>query len=428
MSRRKSSSPSGFVYRPQVTRTKNGEKGTTHSRFYWARYCDETGKKVQIALKNSNGQGITDKAVAERVLQKKLEYIQRAAAGLIDPHIEHAMLPMATVVSQYIDHMKARGTTDLHVTKSEARIDWVVKQGRITRLGEFQADRIVAALDDLAMGKNAPATKNPSGGATRRSPKTLNEYRAALFGLGKWATQVARYVPSNPVDGVPVRKKGNDIRKRRRALTLEQIGRLLDVSGSRSLWYELALYTGLRVSEIRKLQWGDLRLDATPPCIELRAETTKAKREDTIPLRKSFAAKLALIRPHNTKPTAPVFRSTPTRETFRRDCDRAGIDYSPDQRGRTIDRHALRMTFVTMLSVFGVAPRVAQKLARHTDLKLTMNVYTDAGLLVGSEAVEALPEFRAAGSTSVAPGVAPECVTEGPEASSSVTEALDQTA
>ena len=85
-----------------------------------------------------------------------------------------------------------------------------------------------------------------------------------------------------------------------------------------------------------------------------------------------------------------------------------------------------------MLSVAGVAPRVAQKLARHTDLKLTMTVYTDAGLLAGSEAVEALPELGATTPAScsdpVAPHVAPECVAEGLEASPSVTDDVSQTA
>jgi len=66
------------------------------------------------------------------------------------------------------------------------------------------------------------------------------------------------------------------------------------------------------------------------------------------------------------------------------------------------------VAFVTILSVVKIPPRVAQKLARHTDLQLTMNVYTDAGMLAGAEAMETLPEFRAfdpaEGSNPVAPG------------------------
>lgn len=441
--RRKPNSPSGFVYRPKVTRTdKSGKKVTTFSRFYWARYRNENGDPVQEALKNSNGQGITDKTVAQKVLQNRLEYVQRAAAGLIDRYVENAKLPMQTVITRYIRHLKARCGTELHATKTQSRIEWVMAQGKVTRLGEFRADRVSAALDALATGEHAPMTRNPMGERLGRSPKTINEYRAAVYGLGKWAAGIEDLIPKNPVDLIPVRSANGDIRKKRRALTADEALRLLSVSGPRSLWYETLLLTGLRVAEIEQLQWGDLRLDANPPCIELRAGTTKARREDTIPMRKYLAARLEVLRPSDAKPTDHVFRTTPTRETFRRDCDRAEVNYRPDQRGRTVDRHALRTTFITWLSVYGTLPRTAQMLARHSDLQLTMGVYTDTALLAGSEAIETLPDLSQAvpkgsespaktieiASQSVAPDVALECVIEGLEASAPVTETFCQTA
>ena len=64
-----------------------------------------------------------------------------------------------------------------------------------------------------------------------------------------------------------------------------------------------------------------------------------------------------------------------------------------DDRGRTIDVHALRHTFGTMLSVAGVAPRVAQAAMRHSSIDLTMNAYTDPRLLDVQGAVESLPDF-----------------------------------
>ncbi len=44
--------------------------------------------------------------------------------------------------------------------------------------------------------------------------------------------------------------------------------------------------------------------------------------------------------------------------------------------GRTLDVHCLRHTFATLLSKSGVVPRMAQELMRHSDIRLTMNVYT----------------------------------------------------
>jgi hypothetical protein len=62
-----------------------------------------------------------------------------------------------------------------------------------------------------------------------------------------------------------------------------------------------------------------------------------------------------------------------------------------DERGRTIDVHALRTTFGTHLSKGGVAPRTAQAAMRHSDIKLTMGVYTDPKLLDVRGALDVLP-------------------------------------
>lgn len=45
------------------------------------------------------------------------------------------------------------------------------------------------------------------------------------------------------------------------------------------------------------------------------------------------------------------------------------------------DLHGLRKTYGTMLAAAGVSPRVAMELMRHSDMKLTMGVYTDVAQL-----------------------------------------------
>ncbi|MCY2989417.1 MAG: tyrosine-type recombinase/integrase [Planctomycetota bacterium] len=74
----------------------------------------------------------------------------------------------------------------------------------------------------------------------------------------------------------------------------------------------------------------------------------------------------------------------------------AGIP-KKDERGRTVDVHALRHSFGTLLSKAGVTPRVAQEAMRHSTMALTMNVYTDPKLLDVAGAVEALPTLRSDG-------------------------------
>ena len=62
-----------------------------------------------------------------------------------------------------------------------------------------------------------------------------------------------------------------------------------------------------------------------------------------------------------------------------------------DSRGLFADFHSNRHTFITNLERVGVSPRRAQSLARHSDIRLTMGVYTHIGLHDQSAAIELLP-------------------------------------
>ena len=77
---------------------------------------------------------------------------------------------------------------------------------------------------------------------------------------------------------------------------------------------------------------------------------------------------------------------------FKTDLQRAEITYA-DPQGRKADFHALRYTFATNLSKAGVLPREAMELLRHSDMRLTMKTYTDAGMLLTGEAVAKLPSY-----------------------------------
>jgi hypothetical protein len=85
---------------------------------------------------------------------------------------------------------------------------------------------------------------------------------------------------------------------------------------------------------------------------------------------------------------------------LRRDLKAAGIA-PKDASGRVVDFHGQRTTFITGLSRSGVAPAVAQKLARHSDIKLTMDVYTRLEMSELGDAVSKLP--RLALSSPVSP-------------------------
>ena len=59
--------------------------------------------------------------------------------------------------------------------------------------------------------------------------------------------------------------------------------------------------------------------------------------------------------------------------------------------GLFADFHGLRHTFITNLGKAGVNPKTAQILARHSDISLTMNIYTHVNREAEVAAINALP-------------------------------------
>lgn len=55
--------------------------------------------------------------------------------------------------------------------------------------------------------------------------------------------------------------------------------------------------TGLRRGELRQLRWGDLHLAAPQPYVQLRAENTKNRKADVLPLHPDLAALLKAMMP-----------------------------------------------------------------------------------------------------------------------------------
>ena len=186
---------------------------------------------------------------------------------------------------------------------------------------------------------------------------------------------------------------------------LERLGQV------RELIYKLAVTTGQRKNEIASLTIGQLDLDGDCQQVTLNAADEKNRQGNSIPLRQAVADELRdrvsncgagtrrntlsiFDRGESDNSAASELFNVPDdlSKVFERDRTVADIVKS-DDRGRTVDVHALRHTFGTMLSKAGVSPRVAQAVMRHSSLELTMNVYTDPRLLDVQGAVESLPEF-----------------------------------
>lgn len=184
---------------------------------------------------------------------------------------------------------------------------------------------------------------------------------------------------------------------------LESIGR------ERALIYKTLVLTGLRRGELASITAGQMELDEPIGFITLHAADEKNREGSDVPLRsdladdlRSWLADKLLAKqnecrrrgepiPSKLPADAALFRVP--RDLFKilnRDLQAAGIP-KRDERGRTIDVHALRHSFGTLLSKAGVAPRTAQAAMRHSSIDLTMNTYTDPKLLDVHGALDGLP-------------------------------------
>ena len=211
-----------------------------------------------------------------------------------------------------------------------------------------------------------------------------------------------------------------DFRYRRRALTENEIHRFLaesedDDEQIELLWdyqrvpqtsfWRTLLETGARYGELQQATWGSV--DLTNKLLFLRAETTKSRRQRTIPLREGLVEELVRLRAlHETVlgrlPTVHdhVFLSPegrpwgrPTTNVMRildRLLDRAGIA-KVDQEGMKLDIHALRTTCASRMARNGVPLVQAQRILGHSDPKLTVQAYTHLDAEDLRAAVNALP-------------------------------------
>ena len=200
---------------------------------------------------------------------------------------------------------------------------------------------------------------------------------------------------SNPVRFVEKVKTHGARDRVRRAATEDELQRLIIAGGLRGVVYLFAARTGIRRGELGKIEWRDVHLDATQPFVMVRAAVSKNRRQTMQPLSPDAVEALEYWCGQNAMHDGAVFaKFIPRMEQYRRDLEAAGICYR-NLRGEYLDFHALRTTFGTMLTVSGVGERTVMELMRHSDMRLTAKVYTDANMLPVSDAMASLMRHAA---------------------------------
>lgn len=359
-------------------------------------WTDENGvRKAKTAF--------TDYEASLELARKIAKRAAMATAGQADPFEQHRETSVARHLEDFVAGLKSANRAPRYIMQVENRINRILGVLKTKFLHELDPVAVDRYLTDLAR-------KEKHSGITR------NEYITSIKSFTKWAVTYRR-MKDDPLAGLKLtERRAIDPAHPRRALTMDEIGRLLMAAQQRPLLelktvrhgpdkgkqtakvkdktearakakgrerrlvYLFAAWTGLRRNEIRQLTWGDVQLETLPAKLVLRANTTKSKRADALPIHPQLADDLRAWRPANAGPADFVFGTVPNMKCLRADLALAGIP-NKDEAGRFADLHSLRVSLSTMLAANRVSPRATQALMRHTDPRLTAGVYTDEKLL-----------------------------------------------
>jgi integrase len=317
--------------------------------------------------------GYADKRATEEKAARLQARLDRGEVDLLDQYAEHKARPLGEHVADYVADLKAQGRDGKYVYIMQKRLE------KIARDCNWNSTADIKSISFIHWRQNN----------SKLAPKTVNEYLQSLNSFFLWMVRHGR-MAENPTQHVAAVEQRGKEKRIRRALNDVEISRLLAKAGPRKTLYLLALTTGLRRGELEALKWDDVRLAAVRPYLLVRASVSKNHKTATMFLRDDTVKALRSMSTGDA--TGLVFPTMPTPELFRDDLEAAGID-PKDAQGRIVDFHALRHSFITGLSRAGVTPRVAMELARHSEMGLTMRVYTDGGLLGAADAIDALPRW-----------------------------------
>ncbi len=339
--------------------------------------------------------GFTDKGLTEELAAKFETEARLRKTGLIDAEQEKlAAVKLAALVEHLVAFKESvADNSDSYVRIMTGRIDRIVAGCHFATLADLNGERVQAYLRSLRKEENL-------------SHRTYNHYIQAIGTFCNWCVLTERLL-RNPLKGLEKLNAETDVRHPRRALTPDEVSRLVDAARNsrkrvknlspelRARAYTFAYFTGLRKREMAGLTAASFRLDDDPPNVTVAAACSKHRRKDVLPLHPELVPSLRQWL-KGLKPTDHLFPLLGTKklsEMIQSDLKRAGIDY------RTADGfadfHAAgRHTYITQLLRSGASLPEAKELARHTDVKMTM-WYTHIGINDQAKAVGNLPAPKA---------------------------------
>jgi len=368
-----------------TTKDVHGKKVKRKTTCWYIEYKDATGKTKRV-------KGLVDK-VATRQLADKLEReAALAKAGIVNKYAEHHKRPLLEHLQDFRTSLLGKGDTEKQARQVYNRAKAVVVSCKFVYIADISGSKVQKYLAERRRGG--------------LSIRTSNGYLQAIKQFANWLAADNR-TAENPLAYLKGQNPKTDIRHPRRALSAEELGRLITAtikgrkhSGmtgkERAMLYTLAVSTGFRAGELASLTWQSFNMSDSAPSVTVLAAYSKRRREGVQPLRLDIAKQLRVWKSEQVtgeqSKVFPTINDKKAANMLKKDLKVAGIDYI-DAAGRYADFHALRHSLASLLNQSGVSPKVAQSLLRHSTIGLTMDTYTHIGLYDERNAIDSLPKL-----------------------------------
>lgn len=340
---------------------------------------------------------------------------ERLGVGTASPATEISLEELAKSWRDYVLTYRRPATWERYEIGLREVLGWLSTRGNAI---QYATDIHVEALSGFV------AWKLQQGVA----PRTVNIATGALRALFNWAVRNG-HLRATPIPRwEPLRAQP---RRRRRALTVWEIVKLLEHSPSElaDIW-RFVVGSGLRAGELTSLEWPDVDWQART--VRVRAETSKSKRDRTVPLRDDLIGVLQRQRQRGVQRKAvaqrwlSIARRRLSQATGVAEQDRIARQLQRAERAlglverlvftntrgghwgkglsrrlgpcrvaaglaRDIDVHTLRHTFGSHLIAAGVDVKTVQDLLGHSSAVVTLDVYAHVFEQRKRDAVDLIP-------------------------------------
>ena len=309
--------------------------------------------------------------------------------GILEPGRAAAGKPLAEHLDDFERSLLAKNDTLRHSRQTVNRVRSIIAGCEFHVWSDMSAERLEYYL------------KARRDAGPKFSTRTSDFYLKAARQFCNWMIDNGRAI-TNPLAKAHTVHDGTDRRHEHCPLTLDEFRALWNKTVNsermrygatgvqRALLYLLAVESGLRANELRNLTVGDF--DLKENTVTVRNTSAKNRREAVLPVRPATAAMLREAFSGKLQSARAFIVPDKVVLMLRADLEAAGIPYEAGDNSFR-DFHGLRHTTATMLAAEGVHPSVAQKLLRHSDIRLTMNIYTHTLHQQQSDAVAKLPDL-----------------------------------